>query len=90
MHHQNPVVPPESGVHPQNPVCTYSVQNGVEAKNLRMIKELNSNLSAWIQTRYEFTRKIGITYGIRQVGILSVLEYATLKDEISKKLKKIW
>ena len=26
MHHQNPVVPPESGVHPQNPVCTYSVR----------------------------------------------------------------
>ena len=25
MHHQNPVVPPDSGVHPQNPVCTYSV-----------------------------------------------------------------
>ena len=25
MNHQNPVVPPESGVHPQNPVCTYSV-----------------------------------------------------------------
>ena len=25
MHHQNPVVPPESGVHLQNPVCTYSV-----------------------------------------------------------------
>ena len=25
MHHQNPVVPPESGVHPHNPVCTYSV-----------------------------------------------------------------
>ena len=24
-HHQNPVVPPESGVHPQNPVCAYSV-----------------------------------------------------------------
>ena len=28
MHHQNPVVPPESGVHPQNPVCTYSVHLG--------------------------------------------------------------
>ena len=26
MHHQNPVVPSESGVHPQNPVCTYSVR----------------------------------------------------------------
>ena len=25
MHQQNPVVPSESGVHPQNPVCTYSV-----------------------------------------------------------------
>ena len=25
MHHQNPVVPSESDVHPQNPVCTYSV-----------------------------------------------------------------
>ena len=28
MHQQNPVVPPESGVHPQNPVCTYSVHLG--------------------------------------------------------------
>ena len=26
MHHQNPVVPSESDVHPQNPVCTYSVR----------------------------------------------------------------
>ena len=29
MHHQNPVVPPESGVHPQNPVCAYSVRYSV-------------------------------------------------------------
>ena len=28
MHQQNPVVPSESGVHPQNPVCTYSVRLG--------------------------------------------------------------
>ena len=28
MHQQNPVVPSESGVHPQNPVCTYSVKMG--------------------------------------------------------------
>ena len=26
MHHPNPVVPSESDVHPQNPVCTYSVE----------------------------------------------------------------
>ena len=25
MHHQNPVVPPESAVHPENPICTNSV-----------------------------------------------------------------
>ena len=29
MHQQNPVVPPESGVHQQNLVCTYSVLTGI-------------------------------------------------------------
>ena len=29
MHQQNPVVPPESGVHPQNPVCTYNVNKNI-------------------------------------------------------------
>ena len=34
--------------------------NGVEGKNLRMIKKLNLNLNARIHTRYELTRKIDI------------------------------
>ena len=29
IHQQNPVVPSESGVHPQNLVCTYSVLTGI-------------------------------------------------------------
>ena len=63
-------------------------QNGVEGKNLRMIKNLNSNLTAKIQTRFGLTRKIKIKDSIRQGGVLSVIEYATLIDEIAKELKQ--
>ena len=57
-------------------------------KNLRMIKRINSNLTARIQTRYGLTRKINIKDSIRQGGVLSVIEYATLIDEIAKELKQ--
>ena len=63
-------------------------QNGVEGKNVRTIKHLNSNLTARIQTRYGLTRKICIRDSIRQGGVLSVIEYATLIDEIAKQLKQ--
>ena len=63
-------------------------QNGIEGKNLRTIKNLNSNLTARIQTRYGLTRKINIRDSIRQGGVLSVIEYATLIDEIAKELKQ--
>ena len=62
--------------------------NGVGGKNLRMIKKLNSNLNARIHTRYGLTRKIDIKDSIRQGGVLSVIEYATLIDEIAKELKQ--
>ena len=63
-------------------------QNGIQGKNLRMIKKLNSNLTARVQTRYGLTRKIKIRDSIRQGGVLSVIEYATLIDEIAKELKQ--
>ena len=63
-------------------------KNGIERKNLRMIKKLNSNLTAKIQTRYGLTRKIRIKDSIRQGGVLSVIRYAALIDEISKELRK--
>ena len=53
-----------------------------------MIKKLNSNLTAKIQTRYGLTRKIRIKDSIRQGGVLSVIKYAALIDEISKELRK--
>ena len=62
-------------------------KNGIEGKNLEIIRKLNSNLSAKIRTRHGLTREIKIKDSIRQGGVLSVIEYATLIDEISKELK---
>ena len=47
MHHQNPVVPSESGVHPQNPaVCTYSVYiRGVKIYRFRFLYAVRETLS---------------------------------------------
>ena len=56
-------------------------------ENLRMIKKLNSNLNARIHMRYGLTKKIDIKDSIRQGGVLSVIEYATIIDEIAKELK---
>ena len=49
---------------------------------------MNSNLTARIQTRYGLTRKINIRDSIRQGGVLSVIEYATLMVEIAKELQQ--
>jgi hypothetical protein len=53
-----------------------------------VIKNLNENLTAKIATKYGHTREIKITDSIRQGGVLSVLEFALLMDEISKEIKK--
>ena len=63
-------------------------KNGIEGKNLRVAKKMNSNLTVKIQTRYGLTRKIKIRDSIRQGSVLSVIEYAALIDEISKELKE--
>ena len=53
-----------------------------------MIKKINTNLRARIHTKHGLTREIKIRDSIRQGGVLSVIEYATLIDEIAKELKK--
>ena len=63
-------------------------KNGVDGKNLSMVKKLNSQLTASVQTRYGPTREIEIRDSIRQGGVLSVIEYAILIDEISKEIRK--
>ena len=72
-------------------------KNGLEGMNWKIVKELNSNLTAKVRTKYELTRTIQIRDSIRQGGILSVIEYANLMDEIAKELQeksagyqKIW
>jgi len=63
-------------------------KNGVNGKNLSLIKKLNSNLKARLHTKYGLTREISIKDSIRQGGVLSVIEYATLIDEIAKELEE--
>ena len=60
-------------------------------------KELNSNLTEKVRTKYGITRTIQIRDSIRKGGVLSVIEYANLMDEIAKELQeksagyqKIW
>ena len=45
-------------------------------------------LTAQIQTKYGPTRKITIRDNIQQGGVPSVIEYATLMDEITKEINK--
>ena len=63
-------------------------KNGLEGKNLEMMRKMNSNLKARIQTKYGLTEEIEIKDSIRQGGVLSVIEYATLMDEITKELRR--
>ena len=60
--------------------------NGIKGKNLEILRKLNSGLSTRIQTKHGMTREIKIKDSIRQGGVLSVIEYATLIDEIAKEL----
>ena len=62
-------------------------KNGVTGKNLHMIRKLNSKLTARMHTRFGATREIKIRDSIRQGGVLSVIEYAILIDEIARELR---
>ncbi len=64
-------------------------KEGLKDTNWLMIKRLNEKLTARVNTKYGPTRKIHIRYcSIRQGGVLSVLQYAILMDEIAKEISK--
>jgi hypothetical protein len=80
-----------------NAILYVTHKNGLKGKNWRIVKALNSNLTAKIRTKNGSTRTINIKDSIRQGGVLSVIEYANLMDEIAKELEneknglqKIW
>lgn len=63
-------------------------KEGIQQKEWQIIDLLNTGLTATILTKYGPTRQIEIKDSIRQGGVLSVIQYATLMDEISKETKK--
>ncbi len=53
-----------------------------------MTRLMNTDLRANINTKFGPTQEISIKDSIRQGGVLSVIEYATMIDEISKELRR--
>ena len=62
---------------------------GISGQLLRIAKKLNENLSATTETKYGDTRTIYIKDSIRHGGVLAVVAYANLMDEITKDLKNL-
>ena len=63
-------------------------KEGIRDRHWKIIKKLNENITAKIKTKHGKTREIHIKDSIRQGGVLSVLEYGLLMDEINKDLEK--
>lgn len=63
-------------------------KQGINDRTWLICKNMNENLIANIITQYGLTREIQIKDSIRQGGVLSVIMYALLMDEISKENKK--
>ena len=62
--------------------------NGVIGPTWNIIRKLNQGLKAKIKTKDGITREINIKDSIRQGGVLSVLQCATVMDEIAKEIQK--
>ena len=55
----------------------------------KIIKDLNTNLTAKLKTKYGLTCKINIKDSIRQGGVLSIIvQYALIMHEINKAIQK--
>ena len=63
-------------------------KEGLKGPEWDLVKKMNENLTAQLSTRHGNTRGIKIKDSIRQGGVLSVLQYALLIDEINKEITK--
>ena len=63
-------------------------QKGIRGKLWRMIKNLNNDLTTKIKTRYGYTRTVSIEESIRQGGVLSGAEFASLIDSAENALQE--
>ena len=71
-----------------NAIMYTMYMRGVNSNLWNIIKKLNENLTATIKTKHGNTRKIKIRDSIRQGGVLSVMQYALIMDEIAKEVQK--
>ena len=69
-----------------NAILYKAHNSGLKGKYWRILRDLNTNLTANIKTKYGFTKNIKIKDSIRQGGVLSVIEYSNLIDTIAKEL----
>ncbi len=63
-------------------------KEGTDQPTWKIIKDLNTNLTAKLKTKHGLTRPISIKDSIRQGGVLSVIQYTLLMDEINKEIIK--
>ena len=63
-------------------------KSGVITGEWQITKELSNNLTAKVQTKYGTTREIQIKDSIKQGGVLSVIQFANLMDQISKNINQ--
>ena len=63
-------------------------KNGLTGPLWNIVRKLNTNLKANIKTKDGMTDPITIKDSIRQGGVLSVMMYALVMDEIAKKLNE--
>ena len=62
-------------------------KSGITGQNWKMAKKLNEEIEAKVRTKHGLTRTIKIRDSIRQGGILSVIEYGNMMDEITKEIR---
>ena len=63
-------------------------KEGLTDNHWTIVKRLNENLTAQLQTKFGLTREIKIKDSIRQGGVLSTTMYGLLMDEVSKDIQK--
>jgi hypothetical protein len=62
-------------------------EQGVRGKMWRLMKQLNTGLTAEVKTRFGLTRVVEIAESLRQGGVLSGPEFASLIDRCETSLK---
>ena len=63
-------------------------KEGTELPTWKLVKELSSNLKATLKNKHGNTRQFNIKDSIRPGGVLSVIQYGLLMDDINKEIIK--